>query len=288
MAIKLNQQTADRLGQGMAMGGGIELPFHAPVLWVVNGDAKMRQSNNALYFGGWVGKMTDVQAAQRSWGIDFLPAGWTESEIIPNQGQAFMAYLTRSLLVAPIGLRIGWIGPGQARYEQYTAGARQHVQALVFVGSREKGGMIGWGPAVLSAKGYQAANLTKAFKDWERHTAAMRKTVAPNVPAWCFYLAVGTFGEDRSAIQVGKSSQSPITPIGAYLPETIDEATLESLFVGEEIAEEMATYLADAGEWLNAWSKKTGKNGNGTASSAEHSDFDADYVPEEPGEDMPF
>ncbi len=287
MAISMNQQTAERLGQGMNMGGGIELPFHAPVLWVVNGDAKMRQTNNALYFGGWAGKMTDVQEAQRSWDVDFVPQGWVDGEIVPNQGQPFQAFLARSLLVAPIGMRIGWIGPGLARYAEYQPGARQHVQVLVFVGSREKGGMIPWGPAVLTAKGYQAGNVTKAFKDWERHTAALRKTVAPGIPAWCFYLALGTFGKDRIAIQVGKNSTSPITPVTAYLPDNLDEATLESLFVGEEVAEEMATYLADAGEWLNAWAKPTGKNRSDNASTADSGGFD-DFVPPEPGEDIPF
>src|SRR3970282_807210 len=68
-----------------------------------------------------------------------------------------------------------------AHHAQYQAGARQHVQALVFVGSREKGGMIPWGPAVLSAKGYQAGNVVKAFKDWERHTAPAPQPAAPSV-----------------------------------------------------------------------------------------------------------
>ena len=286
MAIQLNQRTADALGQGMNMGGGIELPFHAPVLWVVNGDARMRQANNALYFGGWAGKMTDIQEAQRNWDVNFLPHGFTEGEIVPGQGAAFPAYLTRSLLVAPIGLRTSWIGQGQARHDHYEPGYRQHVQALVFVGAREKGGMVPWGPVVLSAKGYQAGNITKAFKDWEKHTSAIRKTVAPGIPAWCFYLAIGTFGKDRVAIQVGKNSQSPITPISAYLPENLDEATMESLFVTEEVAEEMATYLADAGEWLNAWGKASEKASGGQP--ARNQDFDADYVPEEPGEEIPF
>lgn len=287
MAIKMNQDTADRLGQGMNMGGGIELPFHAPVLWVVNGNAKLRQMNNALYFGGWAGKMTDVQEAQRSWDIEFIPQGWVDGEVVPENGAPFPAYLTRSLLVAPIGLRLSWVGVGNTRHAQYQAGTRQHVQALVFIGSREKGGTIGWGPAVLSAKGYQAQNLTKAFKDWERHTAALRKSVAPGIPAWCFYLAIGTFGTDRKAISVGKGTQSSITPIGAYLPESIDEKTLESLFVGEDVAEEMATYLADAGEWLNAWAKLGGNNGGQTVAGSAP-EFDPNYIPEEQGEDIPF
>jgi len=289
MPIRMNQSTAERLGQGMNMGGGIELPFHAPVLWVVNGAANQRQANNALFYGGWAGKMTDIQEAQRNWLVEFVPSGFVESEIFPEQGESFPAFLTRSLFVAPIGLRVGWIGPGQTRYAKYEPGARQHVQALVFVGSREKtGATVPWGPAVLSAKGYQAGNITKAFKDWEKHTAAIRKSVAPGIPAWCFYLAIGTFGKDRTAIQVGKNSKSPITPIGAYLPEKIDESTLESLFVGEEVAEEMATYLADAAEWLNAWAKPEPRNNGGHAAGMEGPDFGDDYVPPEPGEDVPF
>ncbi|HEY4692504.1 MAG TPA: hypothetical protein VIH16_03650 [Bellilinea sp.] len=285
MAITLNLETARQMGGGMNIGRDIKLPFHAPLFWVVNGDSRLKAQNNALYFGGWAVKMTDVQEAQRDWGIDFLPGGFVDGEVVPAQGDPFQAHLVRNLLVAPIGLRIGWIGEGMAHHAQYQAGARQHVQALVFVGSREKGGMIPWGPAVLSAKGYQAGNVVKAFKDWERHTAAARKTAAPGVPAWAFYLSVGTFGKERVAISVGKSSKSPITPIGAYLPESMDEKLLESLFVGEEIAKEMVTYLADAGEWLNAWAK-LGGNGN-VQSIGGGPEFD-DFIPDQPGEDVPF
>jgi len=282
MAIELEGDLGERINQGMNMGGGIELPFLAPVLWAINGDAKLKQLGGAQYYGGWATKDGDFDDAMNQNGVG-VPAGFSLSEITASDGTAFAAYTTRSVLVAPIAVRRSWlIGDGQ-RAQEYQPGARQHVQALCFMGSKDDKKYAPWGPVVLSAKGFQAKNLANAFGAWTKHTAGLRRKIAPNVPAWFFYLAIGTFGQDREAKMVGKAAQSPITPISAYLPASLTEAVLENVFVGKDVARRMADYLDQAGEWINAFhaeNDKTGGPGNGS--------YEDEYVPPNYEDEVPF
>jgi hypothetical protein len=74
------------------------------------------------------------------------------------------------------------------------------------------------------------------------------------VPAWCFYLALGTFGKERQAMNVGKpGAQSPITPISAFIHDRFNEDLMASLFVGSEVANVMSELQDQARDWLNAW-----------------------------------
>lgn len=292
MTIELNQNVADRLNEGMEESGGIELPFYAPYLWTINGNPQLKALKNAQYFGGWATKMEDMIEFISQYGKKDLPAGFENVEIAPKNGNAFDALIARHVIVAPIAMRKSWIigGDGTAtRYSGYTEGGRLHVQALVLLASKQDEQYTPFGPVVLSAKGFQGKNLEGAFSDWKRHTAALRKQIAPNVPAWCFYLAIGTFGGEIKTKLVGqKNAQSPITPIGAYLPKGLSAETMEGLFVGNDTAQEMADYLEQAGEWLKAWKSEQSPNPVQTGKTPE---FDEEYTPEFPGyadEEIPF
>ena len=255
--IELDQETSNALNQGMEMGGGIMLPFIAPTLWALNGKAELRQIGGAQYFGGWAANRDDIEDALQQNKLDWLPGSMKRETFVVKGDKEIEVYTSRGVLVAPIGLRKAWLTDDGRRLPAYTEGvrARQHAQALVLLAGKDKEGIIHpWGPAVLSAKGYQATNLLDALGAWDKHTKSIRRQIAPNVPAWCFYLAIGTFGNERKGVMVGKNgAQSSITPIGPYLPETITPETMEALFVGQETAAEMAIYLADAREWLDAW-----------------------------------
>ena len=121
------------------------------------------------------------------------------------------------------------------------------------------------GPIMMTAKGWQGKYLLDAFSTWNRNTARVRGKVAPGIPAWCFYLSVGTFGEFKKAPVGSGDQQSIITPIGPYIPKEITPALMENLFVGEDVADAMATYLEELQEWLHAYENKG--NGNGHASN---------------------
>ena len=271
MTITLSGDTGSRLNQGVQSGNAIELPFHAPVFWTVNGDARMKNAGGAQYFGGWAVAAEDWQKFLEDSGMkeDQVPSV-QRTDIVTADGKTLDVYTCRNLLVAPIATRTTWItqkeGGSTSRSSQYSAGSRQNCQALVYLatGSPEKGFTF-LNAVLLTAKGYQAKNLLDAFASWNRVTARIRSKVAPGVPAWCFLLSVGTFGDKRVQNMVGNGgSQSPITPIGAYIPKDISEALMEKLFVGEDIAEAMVNYLDSAQEWIHAYDSKPGAtNGNG-------------------------
>lgn len=274
--IDLPQELGNKLKSGMETDGGIKLPFPAPIFWVINGDAKMK-TKDAQYYGGWASKEADLEDALQQLKLD-LPAGIELTEMSTKDGKEYGAYITRSLLVAPIAKRQAWIvtrpDGSETRKERYSDGekARQHVQILCQLAVKTGDGIFPWSPIVLSAKGYQAMFLMNAFKEWDKHTLDLRRKIAPNAPYNLFYCAVGTFGKEREAKPVGKNAQSPVTPIKVYLPELTDK-DLERLYVGSETANAMSIYLDDAQEWLNAW-KDNGK--------AEPQSVDAQDAPEAP------
>ncbi len=260
--ITLDQNLAKQLEGGMASGGAIELPFPVVYLWVLNGQAGYKSQGGAAYHGGWACKLDDTNLIAETTGAG-IPSDWKVTSLSGRDGSEFETYSTRSVIVAPIGKRISWLdADGKTRSPEYQEGWRRHIQVLAYLA--EKSGANGeakyepWGPVVLTAKGYQARNLLDAFSRWKRATASLLHKVAPGVPAWCFYLALGTFGKERQVMNVGKpGAQSPITPVMAYIPEKVTDDLIARLFVGKEVAALMGDYLEQAAEWLKAWSEPT-------------------------------
>ncbi|NLG71931.1 MAG: hypothetical protein GX495_07830 [Chloroflexi bacterium] len=256
LPISLDTHLAKKLEQGMRSGDAAELPFPVVYVWALNGQPGMKQQGNASYYGGWACKAEDLQTIADQQGLP-IPSGWKQVTIASRDGDEYEAYTTRHVIVAPIGRRESWLLDGK-RFADYVDGGRRHLQVLAYMaesqGDNGNRQFIPWGPVVLTAKGYQARNLLDAFARWDKATAPLRWKIAPGVPAWCFYLSLGTFGKERQSVNVGKpGAQSPITPITAYIPERMTEELLASLFVGHEVAAVMSDLQDQAGEWLKAW-----------------------------------
>ena len=254
--ITIDSELAKKLEGGMRSGEAIELPFPVVYVWALNGQAGYKSQGGALYYGGWAAKAEDANALAQTTGVN-IPACWNPVVIASRDGSEFEAYTTRYLFVAPIGKRESWLLDGK-RYPAYIEGGRRHLQALCYLAEQlgEKGSFTyePWGPVVLTAKGYQARNMLDAFARWNKATASIRYKIAPGVPAWCFYLLVGTYGRERLAINVGKpGAQSPITPISVYVADKLKEDDISGLFVGSKVAVEMSNYQDQAAEWLGAW-----------------------------------
>ncbi len=254
--ISLDSHLSKKLDQGMRSGEAVDLPFNVIYIWALNGQTSFKSQGGALYYGGWACKTEDMQSASEQAGVP-IPQDWKQVTISSRDGNEYEAYTTRNIIVAPIGKRESWIVEGK-RSAEYIEGGRRHLQVLAYMAeARGENGakvFVPWGPIVLTAKGYQARNLLDAFNRWNKATASIRYKVAPGVPAWCFYLSLGTFGKERQAISVGKpGTQSPITPIGAYIPERFTEELITSLFVGEEVAAKMAELQDQASDWLSGW-----------------------------------
>jgi len=249
---QLDPELADFLKTTLDTGEGIRLPFAAPVIWAVNGTAALKALGGAQYYGGWAVKDEDLEDAAQEWSVD-MPANFTQAEISPRNGDTYSAYTARSIAVAPICLRQSWILDGH-RFVDYQDGSRRHVQILCMMAVKVDKKYAKWGPVVLSAKGFQARNITDAFKAWEKHTAPMRRKVASLIPPAAFWVVMGTFGDEREFINVGKpGAQSPITPIKAWLSKEVTAEMLAGWFIGNDTAREMKDLREQADEWAQAW-----------------------------------
>ena len=290
--FELDDGVGQRLQDGMELGGSIELPFVCPPVWVINGNAQMRalaKEAPALYFGGWAAEFERLVEAQGVYGLNDLPSSFAQTEMSTKDGKSLNVAVSRVAYVAPIGMRKSWIGKDGARFTEYTTGCRQHVQFLALIGSRVDKAIEKYCPVVLTAKGYQAANLVKAFQAWASFIEPVRRTHAPNAPAWCFYAPIGTFGDTRTVKSVGAEGlQSPITPIVAWMPNTEKPSveTLKSCFVGKEEASWMADLKDQAQEWLGAWKNRQAQNGHHAA--AQPTDFEPEQPPDNFESEIPF
>jgi hypothetical protein len=293
MTINIDPGVAQKLGEGVQTGNATELPYFCPAIWALNGNKQLLALGNAQYYGGWAIKAEDWEKACRDeWFTNPIPTFFAKTTMTTGDGKSLDVYTTRSLIVAPIATRTTWAQESGSRTMEYVEGSRQHVQAICMLANQTDQGYQMLGPVMLTAKGYQAKNLLDSFSGWNRATSKIRGQIAPGVPAWCFYLAVGTFGKDHKSLLVGKGQkQSTITPISAYIPKDISAELMEKLFVGSETAEIMVTYLEAAKEWLSAYSK-TSPNDNGHASGAKSSTpsdpFESDDFMPLPDENIPF
>lgn len=291
MTISLSGDTANRLNGGMQTGNSIELPYFTPKFWVVNGDPRLRAVGGAQFFGGFAVTVEDWQKACEELGIEVCtPPGFIQTETETQDGKTLEVFMSRNLIVAPIANRVTWTNADGQRFNAYAPGTRQHAQVIAYMARKlEDGTFDTFGPIMITAKGFQAKNVLDSFGAWDRATKQVRGKVAPGVPAWCFYLSVGTFGE-RKQVLVGKGAQSPITPITAYIPKEINGELLERLFVGQEVAETMLVYLEDAEEWLHAYEQKQGMVAAGVQLGGHMTALDSEFPDPIPpfGDDVPF
>lgn len=212
---------------------GIQLPFTAPLFWWNNGNKQMKQLGGVSYFGGWQGSQDVVETALHEYGS--LPEGFTVESRTGNDGD-YVVYACRAVTVVPVRTRKRW------------KDNRSHSQTLCLLATKDESGeRVSWGPIVLSGKGYATDRLSKAIQSWVMHSREVRDKLAPNVPAWYFWCAYGSYGEFVEEI-VGSGKQSPITPIRAYLPKMTDDL-LTKLYVGEDLARAISEYESQSKEW---------------------------------------
>ena len=293
--INYNPETSKNLNDGMDIGGGVELPWLCPPVWVLNGDPKLRAMATmapALYFGGFAANFDDLQAAGEDHGIGF-PNGFVETDLTSRDNKPLKVLVARNVFVAPFGVRKSWVNKDRIRTAQFALGSRQHIQVLAVLANKEQGGVFTpLYPVLLSAKGWQAQHLERSFSTWASKTANMRRKLARSVnandiPAWAFYCAIGTFGQEPKVEMVGNGNdKSPITPIGPFLPKEITEQTLEALFVGQEVIDYMLTLKDEAKEWLSAWAALDA--GNKQPSAPAPDEYPEPPMPVMPEDELPF
>ena len=258
MAISVPASAQGAFTGNMQTGQKIELPFPAPAFYIVNGDAKLAALKNYAYFGGFAASSGNVKAASENWENCPFPIPGFVEEDLNLEDTVVPSHVARSLIVAPIGMRpfstIRDASGSVKRVAPFTKGARPALQVLVVLGHRNEQKQIqAWAPALLTAKGYQVNHLQKAFTDWKKAITPFMKEIAPGMPADVtnlFWMHIGTFGPERKSEKHGESS---ITPITTFIPDGLTAQQVENMYVGDGMAEFMASLSIQAEEWMKAY-----------------------------------
>ncbi len=262
MPIKVPTKAQGAFSQNMDTGAKIELPFPAPAFYILNGDAKLEELKNVMFYGGWASSIANLKAASEQWeNCPYPIPGYQEKELRLKK-ETIPSVVSRSLVVAPIGIRqfstIKSADGNTKRVAPYTKGARPAIQVLCYLGYRNEAKQImPWAPIMLTAKGFQVNHVQKAFGDWKKAITPFMAEIAPGMPADVtnlFWMHIGTFGNVRHEEPHG---ESVITPISAYIPEDLTAQQVENMYVGDPMAEFMADMSVKSAEWMKAYAKIT-------------------------------
>ena len=233
--------------------GGVPLPFPAPEMWWKNGEAalgSLKEITDARRFGGWGISKEGLDNLPGP--IQPVPADSVLFELTNSESKIYEAFLTRQAWVAPIARRYAWF--------EYNGKSASRVNYLCFLGMFKKGEPIQpWGAVVLSAKSYAGIDLDNAFKTFATKTASLRKSTAHNF----FYIPLGTWGpEVKYATRSSKKGDtSSVTPVQLYEPKDGWTAeTLQTMFVGADVAKQMMELKNEASAWLDDWNKRNNKS----------------------------
>lgn len=256
-----------------SMADGIELPFPVCYFYVKNGSPQAKKEGGVAYFGGWSVDKDSFDAL-----FNDVPSAFAQEDMTNREGGEYSVYSTRNLLIAPFAKRERWVE------------GRSHIQVLSLVSVVEKNTVAFLGTHVLTAKGYQTQKLKNAMTDWERATSKLRNDIAPGVDARYFWANVGTFGDEPTYQDVGKSATSKITPIIAMIPPDLNGDKLAKRYVGAENVKLMAELYQQASEWLQEWDKR--KADAEPVLDHDYSEYFEDAPPEPEGpynyDDVPF
>lgn len=256
---------------GASSSQRIELPFQYALAYFKNGNPSMKPlaaANRVAYYGGWVipgGGVFGMDTIMQDSGVPALTNVQQIASDNPD-GSSRTDYTIRSLAVAPIASRTGWEftqNSRKVRQADYTEGGRAFTQMLVYIFDRttkEEGGKktavyTPWTVGQLTVKGWQVTYLKDALRSWEIATLPARTALGDGkaIPYNAFVVNLGTFANPPDFQKKGTKAKSDVTPLVAAIPEQISVESLH--YVGDDVAEAMATFYAAAEEWLGAFKK---------------------------------
>lgn len=247
---------AEELSTDVLSGGeAIRLPFEVPYIQWHNGKEELIQVGGTAYFGGW-----DMSIDLLGNSLDeYGPLeGWAEAERVARDRTKYRVLTARDLYLLPIASRTAFyeINDPRKLHPTMIPGTRSRFQLLGLIATEtdDDGKPVAWGPAVITTKSTQAGKFNKVIQDWDKHTDDIRGLLAKGLPAWVFWMHIGTFGSERVEEMVGSGNdRSPVAVIQLEKPDMTQE-TLIRLFAGQELMEQMRGYKELAREWLDAWS----------------------------------
>ena len=226
----------------------LQLPFPNLRLSWNNGNAHAERTSGAKHFGGWARGSTNILEDIQSLSLD-APAGLVESEWVSQDGKTYSAYAARNVYAAPIAAKDDWWEEFDPRRSKNVKRHRLDFLVLLGVYNQTSKVIEAYAPTVLSATGFAASAILKAFRAFEKDTKPARDIHAPGVPAMFFYVPVGTFGDKRITEPAGESTYVPCQYMHSTNGEW-SESNLLLLYVGDEAASYMLELRNNAEAWL--------------------------------------
>ncbi len=225
----------------------LQLPFANLRLSWHNGNPHADKAGGAKHFGGWMRGSDDVSDDLHSLKMD-APAGLLLSEWVSDKGSTYQAFGTRNVYAAPIAARDDWWEEFDAKRNKNVK--RHRLDFLVMLGVYNQAAKViePYAPTTLSATGFAASAILKAFRAFEKDTAEARNVHAPGVPVMFFYAPVGTFGDKRIVEPAGQ--ESSYVPCQYMRRDEWSEANLALLYVGDDTASQMLVWRHSVEEWL--------------------------------------
>ncbi|MBI5954403.1 MAG: hypothetical protein HY865_22325 [Chloroflexi bacterium] len=292
MAINVPQKAKDAMSGSMQTRSAVELPFPCPAFYVINGNPELEALQNSLYFGGWAANNENIKKTTEKWDVPEKIPGMYELKRSKGD-KTYFVQSARSIAFAPIGMRMYSsieVNGVERRVAPFTKGASPGIQVLGILGHKnEQRQLQAWAPVMLTASGYQVSHIQRSFETWRKAIMPHVKKLIPDYTDSVlnlFWMYIGTFG-DMAQVPAGpprRDGQKYITPIRPYVPDDLDEKKVESLFVGEGIANFMADIHEEAKEWLTVFSKMQ----QAASQQVVHEDATPFDEPPPPEDDIPF
>lgn len=266
----------------------VQLPFPYLRLNWNNGNPQADKAGGAKHFGGWQTGLEYATEDCNLLGLSYLPYGFTDAVVwINDKGKEYQAYSARTILAAPILAKDDWWEEWDNKRGK--SAKRHRLDFLVFLATLDENRKIQpYAPAVLSATGFAASAIGRAFRDWVKNNAEPLNAFAPDVPTQFFYVNVGTFGDKRVTEPAGDS----VYVLCQCSRKEITEAVLNELYVGEMVAAQIVSLQAQAQDWLkdthaNRNKNFTEKSESGSSNQNASSDQSA-FVQNPFGDEPPF
>ena len=286
--LDIDLEISGQLNDDIVNSGAIRLPVEVPYFFIMNGEPKMAAVGGPQHFGGWAVDRQELSDAGQYWDPPIVapPSYFGSHTFFTNDGKQLPVFESRSVICALIGSRVSWAiktGDSTRRFKEYVPGARRHMQVLVYLADKTPDKKLApWGPAVLTASGYQVGHLIKGFQNWKAAVEKILRAEKSPATPWMFYTSCGTFGDTFKQEMVGpEGAKSPITPVTTQVPKDMDADLLKKLYVSREVAAQMAGFKAEAREWLDAWKNLPGAGQPGQPPATGH------YPPEPPADMWP-
>jgi hypothetical protein len=243
-----------------------------PVIQWLNGNPALKKEGGVGYTGGF---FLPTESGHT------LPGGEMHT-LVTSDGREVEGTSKQSLEFACVRIRRCWVANTSQGTRKFHIGdydsaashgyARSLTHLLVDIKGMDT-------LAIITMRGYVSKTLSgrdgiiRNFVDKvvnEASRVSRANGVSKQFPICAFSMSLGskTTGGKPTFTEVGSKNKSKVTLPTMILPETVDAAALEAMYVGAERFEKLQVDYEESLEWYQAWTEK-GLNGEAEEAKAE-------------------